>query len=99
MPAKPVRIGVRYFDRQKDALDFYKEILGRYEIGQRVSQQDEIELMALLGRHQDVASKIGGGVDHFKVDKDGYGGRCFWIVRMDSTETDFTYIRCVTGIW
>src|SRR5215216_4869744 len=98
MPAKPVTIGTRYFSKQKDALDFFKEILGRYEVGQRVSKQDAIDLLALLARHQDAASKIGSGVDHFKVDNDGYGGRCFWIVRTDSSETDFTYVRCVTGI-
>lgn len=99
MPAKPLRIGVRDFPRQMDALNFYKEMLGKYPVGQRVSEEDAVDLHALLARHKDVGHKIGCGVSHFQVEKDGYGGRCFWIVRVDGSQEDFTYKRCVTGIW
>ncbi|PBJ83985.1 hypothetical protein CMZ84_05845 [Lysobacteraceae bacterium NML93-0399] len=99
MPAKPLTIGNRDFPRQMDALNFFKEMLGRYRIGERVSPADSADLEALLNRHQDVESKLGCGISHFKVDKDGYAGRCFWVVRTDGTQDDFTYKRCVTGIW
>lgn len=99
MPAKPLTVGKHVFARQMDGLDFFKEMLNRYPIGERVSSVDAVDLFALLARHNDAAQKIGCGVDHFKVDKDGYGGRCFWVVRVDGSQEDFTYRRCITGIW
>lgn len=99
MRAKPVTIGVRQFPRQLDALQFFGDMLARYNVGDRVTDEDAIDLLALLARHVDAVKKIGVGVDHFKVDKDGYGGKCFWIVRTDASQIDFTYKRCVTGIW
>jgi len=97
MVAKPVYVGSRNFVRQKDALDFFKEMLGRYSVGDIVLSADEVDLRALLLLHRDSVHKIGGGVDHFKVLEDGYGGRCFWVVRLDSSIEKFSYISCVTG--
>lgn len=91
MPAKPVTIGLRKFPRQQDALKFFSDMLTRYNAGDRVAEDDAIDLNALLKRHIDVDKKVGVGVDYFKVDKDGYGYKCFWIVRVDSSQVDFTY--------
>lgn len=99
MPAKPLTIGSRPFPRQMDAIKFFSDMLARYGVGDRVSEIDAADLRALLTRHRECASKIGAGLDHFKVDKDGYGGRCFWVVRIDASQTDFSYRRCITGIW
>ncbi|HHA2535467.1 TPA: DCL family protein [Stenotrophomonas maltophilia] len=99
MPAKPVKIGERDFARQKDALDFFRQMLNSYRRGERVSDSDAIELNSLLSRHINLEEKVGVGVDYFVVDSDDYGGQCFWIVRVDSTRVNFTYKRCVTGIW
>ncbi|WP_414649746.1 DCL family protein [Dyella sp.] len=74
-------------------------MLSRYNIGEIVSPVDAVDLGHLLSRHNDLNQKIGCGVSHYKVDMDGYGGKCFWLVRSDGTEEDFTYVRCVTGIW
>lgn len=97
MAAKPVNVGSRNFVRQKDALDFFKEMLGRYSVGDVVLPIDEVDLRALLLLHRDSVHKIAGGVDHFKVMEDGYGGRCFWLVRLDRSIDKFSYISCVTG--
>lgn len=99
MAAKPISIGNRKFPRQLDALNFFKQMLARYSPGDRVSDVDAVDLHSLLLRHRDVVKKIGCGVSHFMVQKDGYGGRCFWVVRTDGSQEDFTYKRCVTGIW
>ncbi|MBK0024996.1 DCL family protein [Stenotrophomonas sp. S48] len=99
MPAKPVKIGERMFARQTDALEFFRVMLNSYRRGERVSDSDAVELNALLLRHINVEEKTGVGIDHFLVDSDDYGGQCFWVVRADSTRVQFTYRRCVTGIW
>ena len=99
MPAKAVTIGDRDFPRQMDALAFFKDMLARYKKGDVVSEDDQRDLSALLERHADRDLKFGTGVDFFRVDADSYGGKCFWVVRRDGTEDDFSYRRCVTGIW
>ncbi|MCT8276058.1 DCL family protein [Xanthomonas translucens] len=96
---KSVQIGSRKFEKQKEALAFFKNMLGIYHLGERVSVEDSADLIALLDRHKHREEKVGAGVDHFVVDADEYGKSCFWIVRVDSTRVNFTYIRCVTGIW
>ncbi|MBO9855301.1 DCL family protein [Xanthomonas sp. A1809] len=97
MAAKSVQVGSRVFVLQKDALQFFKGMLGRYKVGDRVLTDDEVDLRALITLHIDSVQKIGAGVDHFEVLEDGYGGRCFWIVRIDGTLEKFSYISCVTG--
>lgn len=99
MPAKPLAIGDRCFPRQMDALSFFKDMLAKYKKGDVVDEVDQRDLMALLERHISKDEKIGDGVDFFRVDADLYGGKCFWLVRKDGSEDDFSYKRCVTGIW
>lgn len=99
MAAKPVVIGDQYFSRQIDALNFFKEILSKYSLGERVSVADTKSLIPLLDRHRHREEKVGSGVDYFIVDADGYGKQCFWVVRTDGTRVQFTYRRCITGIW
>lgn len=99
MPAKSISINGTEFRRQSDAIEFFRLILWKYGIGAVVSESDEFYLRDLLTRHVDYGNKVGCGIDHFKVDRDGYGGRCFWIVRTDGSEVDFTYRRCLTSRW
>lgn len=99
MPAKTTLINGVEFRRQLDAIDFFKVMLGRYGIGEVVNASDEPYLRDLLTRHVGYEEKIGCGIDYFKVDRDGYGWRCFWIVRLDGSEVHFSYRRCLTGRW
>jgi len=99
MPAKPLDVGLRHFAKQGDATEFFKKMLGSYSVGDRVSDLDAIDLAALLERHRNKSEKIGVGISHFIVDADGYGKQCFWVVRADQTRIEFTYRRCITGIW
>ena len=99
MSAKPVSIGDRKFSLQKDALAFFSKMLSSYGKGDRVSDENAVDLRALLSKHVNYDEKVGAGLDYFIVDADEYGGQCFWIVRVDSTKVNFTYKRCVTGIW
>ncbi|CAN5799958.1 hypothetical protein BH11MYX4_BH11MYX4_23090 [soil metagenome] len=44
---------------------------------------DEQFLVALLEGHPESAQKIGVGVRRVFVNADGFGGRCFWLERVD----------------
>jgi Protein of unknown function (DUF3223) len=90
---KRVELATRSFENQKLATAFFKEMLGRYEIGSRVGDVDSLDLASLLERHPEYSQKVGCGVGHFEVmiDKE-HGTKCFRIVRTDGTGTDFSYI-------
>ena len=97
MPKKPVIIATREFPSQGDATDFFKAMLNRYKPGDRVHNNDFLDLSALLERHPEYAIKVGCGVDHFEVIMTEHGTQCFRVIRADGTGTDFSYPTCVRG--
>lgn len=96
MAKKPVELATRSFNSQGEATDFFKAMLNRYRPGQRVSDEDGLDLSALLERHTEYSTKVGGGVSHFAVIMTEHGTQCFRILRVDGTGTDFSYLHCIS---
>jgi hypothetical protein len=94
--SKPVELATRSFDKQGDATAFFKAMLNRYRPGERVSDDDGLDVAALLERHTEYAMKVGCGVDHFEVVLTEHGTQCFRIVRIDGSGTDFSYPHCIS---
>ena len=46
--------------------------------------------------HPDWKEKEGVGIDHIEVRPDGYGHKCFYLIRKDSTVTDISYLTSIT---
>lgn len=64
----------------------------------KVTPEDDAFLRDLIQGHPDAAEKVGIGIDHFEVRANAfYKTGCLWLVRVDGTETDFSYRKCVTG--
>ena len=75
----------------------FKFMLNSYADGERVSSDDAVLLTALLALHDEAKNKIGNGIDHFKVRRTRpWNTLCFYVVRIDATEADFSYIHCFT---
>jgi hypothetical protein len=91
----PVILSTRSFDNKSLATSYFKDMLSRYQHGDRVSGPDALDLMALLERHDEYAAKVGSGVGHFEVMMTEHGTPCFRIIRTDGSETDFSYRHCV----
>jgi hypothetical protein len=96
---KPLTVGNRHFVKQGDAKEFYRRILWKYSIGQRLDEDDGIDVGALLLLHKEAEKKIGCGIDHFIIMTSEEGSRCFGIVRADGSKIDFSYQRCITQRW
>lgn len=92
---KPVVLETRLFENQTKAKDYFKEMLNRYSVGDRVNSQDEADLRALLQRHNEVSDKIGSGISHFEVMRAQFNTQCFCIARIDGSKIDFSYQRCI----
>lgn len=90
---------------QTAALEHFKMMLARYGDGDVIDNSlDRNDLLALVKRYDMTElsgqSKLGAGVERFERrlnQGDGYSTSGFWIVRVDGTETDFSYITAVKG--
>jgi hypothetical protein len=96
MVAKPFDIDTRSFKKTGDARAFFSAMLNSYRPGERVSDTDAADLAALLKRHTEYATKIGGGIDHFGVMENIHDTQSFEIIRVDGTRDDFSYVHCIT---
>ncbi len=96
MASKSFVIDTRNFAKKGDAHAFFKEMLNRYRLGDRVNDADATDLRALLKHHTEYATKVGSGIDHFSVMTNLFDTQCFEIVRTDGTRDDFSYKHCIT---
>lgn len=83
------------FERKKDLEIFLKEMLNRYDLGDKVSSQDQAFLTGVLQRHPDATLKIGCGIESFSVRSADYGTRCFWVNRLDKSTEKFSFRSCI----
>ncbi len=97
MAKKPVQVGGLNFASKGEAEDYFRSILYRFDIGQRIPEPEATELEWLLERHSEAADKIGVGVEHFSIRDAIFGTRCFELVRTDGSKTDFSFKNCVDG--
>ena len=95
MPAKPIALGTMYFERRGDAKAYLTQMLNKYDIGDRVSAQDETILRAALALHPAAATKIGCGIASFSVRSADYGSKCFWVNRTDDSTEKFSIKGCI----
>lgn len=94
---KPVELATRDFKTQGEATAYFKDMLNRYSPGERVTDEDGLDLAALLERHTEYVEKVGCGIHCFEVMMTEHGTQCFRIVRNDGTGTDFSYPHCIRG--
>lgn len=97
---RSIAIKTRSFDKAGDATTFFREMLNRYGIGDRVSEEDALDLSALLERHDERDEKVGEGIAGFEVnvppdDVPQLSKKCFWIVRTDGSKIDFSIGHCL----
>ncbi len=95
--ARSITLETRLFEKAGDATLFFREMLHRYALEEKVSEEDSKDLAALLKRHDECDEKIGSGISYFKVSNapHPHSGRCFWIVRTDDSEVDFSVPYCL----
>lgn len=104
MAKKPVRLpNGKEWPSRGEAISYFRELRDRQTIGAPIlDRSDHDDLLALLERYDlaitDGPSKIGEGVNHFETRINvTNGGRNvgFWAIRVNDTETDFSFIRAV----
>ncbi|MGX5839929.1 DCL family protein [Mesorhizobium sp. ArgA1] len=105
MPKSVELTNGRVWKAKTTAKQHFKEMLGRYNDGDVITDyNDHSDLSALLERFDvlvaEGAPKIGAGIERFerRLNKgDGWSSPGFWVVRIDKTSTDFSYVKAVDG--
>lgn len=104
MVAVPIRIGDRCFPSKFAAVRAIRDLYYRYAAGDVVDDpEDHRFLLDLVYRHPRAEQKVGCGVALFRIEQDeastiGTGRSCHLcvLVRIDGSETDFSYKKCLT---
>ena len=100
--AVPIEVGPFLFKTKKELTAYCREVLGHFAPGERIDDENAEFLHCLLQRHRSYPEKIGGGIAHFTVEENPqWGGKCFWLWRLNGTNSDFSFHECVTqsGPW
>ena len=94
----PYIFGNRRFATKSEAESAIREVLYRYEAGNELVGADEELIAAVLIQHPHARDKIGAGVQRIRVrlvNEWGKKGRCFEIVRIDGSVTDFSFQKAL----
>lgn len=105
--AKPVHLpNGRQWRTRTAALAYFKEMLHRYQLGDRVPAGPDTDDLAALLQHYDrvlppgAPTKVGRGIDYFskgQVRREGFTSECFFVHRIDNDFDDFSYIDAVNS--
>jgi hypothetical protein len=90
-------IGTTRFARLKDAQEAVKEVLYSVPLGAELIGTQLDFIKAVVACHPDAADKIGPGISAISVRANPYKQRGFWVTRVDGTEIDISYQKCVNG--
>jgi hypothetical protein len=94
----------RKWQSQKDALKHFRDMLARYQDGERVADEsDDGDLRALVLRYDSLLTpggetKAGAGIEFFSRQLnsgDGWATPGFHVHRKDGTSIDFSFYRAV----
>lgn len=93
----------RFWPNKKDAKAYFRELLSRYDVYDRVNNIDDIsDLTSILTVYDEnlpvTQSKIGVGIAYFekRPDQEHSGSSaCFYVIRIDGTSVDFSIYKAL----
>ena len=87
------------FASNTELIEYVKNILHKYNLNEFIDIEDRTFLSCLLQRHPEYVSKVGSGIEEMFIKLDGRWKktRCFHILRTDKSQTDFSYLKCISN--
>lgn len=92
----PLVIGKEHFASREAAKVRVRKLIGAYEFGDFLGEDDLSFCMDLFKHHTQYTEKIGSGVRAIQVRRDEQGNRYFHIHRLDGTDVDISWVHCIT---
>lgn len=91
------RLGINTFTSKEAIRKFVSVILHSHRPGDKLHGDEAQIISQLLTWHPDADQKMGIGIDYIFIGKDDFNGPCFWVKRLDGTQTDFSFRICIYG--
>lgn len=89
-------LGPFEFRTKGEAEAAIREVADSADIGNPVIGEAKELILGLLERHPEAARKIGAGVSQVVVRFNAYKKRGFYLLRVDGSETDFSWTKCLS---
>lgn len=93
--SRPMSFGKYVFATMRDCAQECRERIKKYSKGDVLSKNDRLFFEQLFTLHPDYKKKRGCGIKEVRYDFDGLRNNCLWIVRLDGTEEDISWRKCV----
>lgn len=92
-----ITINNHFFKTKKSLDEYTRKLRDSYSNGQPLNDSDFDFMLNLLDRHEQSDIKIGCGVVSMYVKTNSVykNSREFWLVRVDGSETDFSFKQCL----
>ena len=98
MKYKDFFIHGKYFPTKAVLQNKIRTIRDSYADGESLSNDDFEFMSEVLEGHPEYKTKVGGGLKSMFVSTNPLyrNTRCFWLVRIDGSSTDFSFVECLT---
>ena len=91
------QIGARIYSSKEKATIAVRAVRDKYRCGETVADPEDARfLYDLLCMHPHAEQKIGPGVQSFSVEQNQHGTSGFWLLRVDGSRTDWSFVVCLT---
>ena len=89
-------LGGKHYATKKAAAEACRQVLHGTPPNEDLEGDDKALIEDVLRMHPHAAEKIGAGIKSIYVVQ-RVPSKCFFVRRMDDTEVDFSYQKCLTG--
>jgi|JFJP01.1.fsa_nt_gi hypothetical protein len=94
--SQPYQVADKEFSTKSALEKYIQGILHHYQDKQNLSDNDLTFMLEVLKFHPDYELKRGIGIKVICVKQNTvYHNKCFWLIRLDNSETDFSYKECL----
>lgn len=97
MPRDEIVVAGETFVTKKALEEKLRALLYAAPLGVELDEPAHSFLLCVLFRHPEALKKIGLGVKAFRVTTSEYKNRCFEVIRVDGSYTDFSIMSCARG--
>lgn len=93
-----VRLGNESFDKKGDVEIRIRALIKKYKLMEFIGGTDKELCLNLFQYHPRYAEKIGAGIEAIQVRVDEYGKRHFHLHRIDGSDDDISWPKCLASI-
>jgi hypothetical protein len=93
-----VTLGIEHFEKKGDVKLRIQQLVASYPLMSFIGPEDFALCSALFKHHPTYLQKAGDGISAIQIRIDEYGKRYLHIHRVDGTDEDISWIKCLASI-